>query len=177
MGASIDMLINPARRTLGYAKKLAEGIAPGSAARFPRFGERVVTTNHPTFVYGHLSIYPARVMTATGCDAAATAAATAPAHWPDLFKAGVECKDDPAGTIYPAFPEVFQRYVSGYEAAFDALSQLSDPVLLRPHPDEKVRETFPTIGMAMTFLLNNHVMMHLGQVSAWRRCVGLPSAM
>lgn len=174
MGASVDMIVRPAQRTLGYAKKLAEGIKPADAARFPRFGDTVVVTNHPTFVFGHLALYPARMLGFCGLDPTPI---VPPAAWPDLFKAGVECKDDPAGTVYPAFAEVFNAYVRNYEHAFKALDGLNDAAIMQPHPDEKIRETFPTLGIAMVFLLNNHVMMHLGQVSAWRRCFGLPAAM
>jgi hypothetical protein len=35
---------------------------------------------------------------------------------------------------------------------------------------------FPTIGGAVNFLLVGHVQMHLGQVSTWRRVMGLGSA-
>jgi hypothetical protein len=42
-------------------------------------------------------------------------------------------------------------------------------------PDESRRERFPTVGAATNFLLNDHLMFHAGQVSAWRRAVGLGS--
>jgi hypothetical protein len=35
----------------------------------------------------------------------------------------------------------------------------------------------PTIGAVANFLLSAHHMMHLGQVSAWRRAVGLGSVL
>jgi hypothetical protein len=35
---------------------------------------------------------------------------------------------------------------------------------------------WPCIGAAFNFLLSGHVMVHMGQVSAWRRCMGLPAA-
>ncbi|MEY4102879.1 MAG: hypothetical protein RL461_81, partial [Planctomycetota bacterium] len=39
------------------------------------------------------------------------------------------------------------------------------------------KERFPVLGQAVLFLCNNHQMMHLGQISAWRRVMGLGSAM
>ena len=38
------------------------------------------------------------------------------------------------------------------------------------------RELFPTLGAVVAFYLAGHVMNHLGQLSAWRRCIGLPPA-
>ena len=35
---------------------------------------------------------------------------------------------------------------------------------------------FPLLGGRVLFMCNNHLMMHLGQISAWRRCMGLPAA-
>lgn len=174
MGATMDMILKPAQRTLGYAKKLAEGVTPQTAARFPHFGDKTIITNHPTFVFGHLSLYPARILGFYGLDASAVAA---PAGWAELLKAGVECQDDPKGTIYPAWPVVFEQYVKSYESAIASLAAVNDSALMQPMPDEKVRETFPTLGIATVFMLNNHQMVHMGQVSAWRRCFGLPSAL
>ena len=31
--------------------------------------------------------------------------------------------------------------------------------------------------VALTFMLTSHFMLHMGQISTWRRCFGLPSAM
>jgi hypothetical protein len=33
----------------------------------------------------------------------------------------------------------------------------------------------PTVGAAVNFMLGGHLQMHLGQVSAWRRAMGLGS--
>jgi hypothetical protein len=41
----------------------------------------------------------------------------------------------------------------------------------------RIKEIFPFVGLAINFMLNNHNMMHVGQVSAWRRAMGLPSVM
>jgi hypothetical protein len=39
-----------------------------------------------------------------------------------------------------------------------------------------MRDLFPTIGAAINFYLIGHVQVHLGQISAWRRGMGLPPA-
>ena len=55
---------------------------------------------------------------------------------------------------------------------------MDDETFLKPNPNEgRMKELFPTIGAAVTFYLGGHVQMHLGQISAWRRAMGLTAAM
>ena len=178
MGHYLNFMIDSSRRGRGLAEKLAAGIKPDQAARKPHFetpaAAQVVDTNHPVFCYGHLALYPARMLKLVGLDAAPAAC---PPEWENLFKAGVPCHDDQEGTIYPSFEVVKTAFLKNMDAAYEALGKLDDKALLTVTPDDRYREFFPTVGIALNFLLNNHVMMHLGQVSAWRRCFGLPSAM
>jgi hypothetical protein len=39
-----------------------------------------------------------------------------------------------------------------------------------------MKQLFPTLGSVQTFYCGGHMMMHLGQMSAWRRMEGLGSA-
>lgn len=178
MGQVFEQLIIAARRGLGLAEKMLVGVTPQTFARKPRFettaGTKIIDCNHPAFVYGHLSLYPARLLTLAGLDPAPVAA---PAEFTDLFKAGVECKDDPEGTFYPSMDTITRTFYKGHDEAFDRISVLDDAVLQHPTPDERYRQHFPTVGVALTFMLTSHFMLHMGQVSTWRRCFGLPSAM
>ena len=50
----------------------------------------------------------------------------------------------------------------------------ADPAALAaPHPNEKSRAHFPTVGDYAIFLMTGHEMDHLGQIAAWRRAMGL----
>jgi len=178
MGQYMEMMLGGARRGRVYAEKLVVGIKAEQAARKPHFetpgAAQVVDTNHPTFVFGHLALYPARIAKFAGLDGAALAA---PAGWEELFKAGAPCVDDPDGKVYPGFDVVMKQYYKATDGLIAALEKVDDKALLAVTPDEKMRERFPLAGSAVNFMLNNHVMMHMGQVSAWRRCFGLASAM
>ena len=44
-------------------------------------------------------------------------------------------------------------------------------------PEGRYRDFFGTVGNAVTFITCSHPMMHLGQVSMWRRAMGLGSCM
>lgn len=178
MSMYTETITATAKTTIGYAELLTKGVTQGIAARKPVFettsGPKVIDANHATFVFGHLGLYPARVFTMLGFDGSAIAP---PAAWTELFKAGVPCQDDPSGTIYPKWDEVVAQYRRGYETVIPKLVTLDDSVFAAEHPDPKVRERFRTLGIAINFLLNNHQMVHLGQVSTWRRCFGLPGVM
>jgi len=178
VGQLIEVILTPARVTRGYMEKLLTGIRPEQAARKPRYETNAATitvdTNHPSFVIGHLGLYPARLLQLAGLDGTSVAA---PAEWEPLFKAGVACQDDPNGKIYPAFDSLVAHYFKATDAVFSKLAQVDDAALLMPTPEERYRERFPLAGAALNFMINNHVMVHMGQLSAWRRCFGLPSAM
>ena len=179
MGAFGESLAAIGIFSKGYGEVLLKGIAPEIAGRKPRFqtaeGLKVIDTNHPSFVFGHLALYPCRAWVMTG--AGDGGSVQAPSAWNDLFAAGVECKDDVEGTIYPKLDELAAKFFSAQDAACAYVRTLDDAVFARENPNEKMRSRFPTVGTALTFLLAAHPMMHFGQISTWRRCYGLPSAM
>ncbi|MBS0192317.1 MAG: hypothetical protein U0573_06800 [Phycisphaerales bacterium] len=178
MGQFLDQIVAASRRGRGFAEKAVVGVTPQLFARKPRFetsaGVKVVDANHPAFVYGHLALYPARIGSMLDLD---TSSFNAPADFSDLFKAGVECKDDPEGRIYPAMDRITAAFFSNYDALYEKMAKVDDSALLKATPEERYRAHFPTTGMAVAFMLTSHVMVHMGQVSTWRRCFGLPPLM
>lgn len=178
MGQVFEQIVTAGKRGRGLAEKMLVGITQQTFARKPRFetttGTKIVDCNHPAFVFGHLSLYPARLYGLVELDPAPVAT---PPEYSDLFKAGVECKDDPEGRIYPPMERLTHVFFRNYDAAYEKIATLDDARLQKPTPDERYRQFFPTVGVAVTFLFTSHFMMHMGQVSTWRRCFGLPSAM
>jgi hypothetical protein len=156
-----------------YAERLLAGVTPENSARFARPGGTVVRSNHPTFVLGHLCLYPVRVMQYLGLP-------TEPAAFPpeyELFKFGAECLEDPQGAIYPPYEELRQRYFESYAAAIATVEGAPDHLFDAPNPAEgRLRDLFPTVGSALNFYLVGHPQVHLGQISTWRRAMGLPPA-
>jgi hypothetical protein len=163
---------------LGYAELMLKDVQPKTFARLARVGNgadaKVVQSNHPAWVLGHLSIYQQRVMQLINKPAGATAL---PPRFEELFKNGSPCLDDPDGKIYPSMDEITGFYFKACKEAHLALSHTTDEVLMLPNPNEQSRARFATVGIACSFLTCGHHMVHLGQVSAWRRMMGLPSAM
>ncbi|TVQ75307.1 MAG: DinB family protein [Phycisphaeraceae bacterium] len=163
------VLIPSARTMLGYADRLLVGITPDNFARMPKG----VETNHPAFNFGHLAIYPEPMLRTLGRDDLAIDES----HYADIFGMKSQCKDDPEGNIYPHMTEVVERFRTRHEVVLGVLAETDDEVFGKTNPVEGMRERFPTIGAMTAFMLGGHAMMHLGQISAWRRCMGLGSAM
>ncbi|MCA9284257.1 MAG: DinB family protein [Phycisphaerales bacterium] len=162
--ATINACLKP---TIGYAEALLKDIPADKFAFSPH-----PTMNHPAFVVGHLSIYPNRLLSIMG---KSDLAVERPGY-DELFKAGTACVADPKK--YPGKDELTAYYLDRYKTLASVLESVSDETLAQPNPMEgRLREMFPTIGAATNFMANNHNMMHLGQLSSWRRAMGLPSVM
>jgi hypothetical protein len=172
-------LVPSAKRVAQYAELMLKDVDPAKAGSKPRGLQNVVIdTNTPTFVFGHLAIYPARVLSLLGRPESEVAAIKVSEQWEALFKAGAPCEDDVENTKYPSLAAVSAHFLKAHAAAMHALATAtSDEPLLAPFPDPARREVFPTVGAAVNFLMVGHPMVHLGQVSAWRRCMGLGAAM
>lgn len=170
MPNTVASVILPAARTsraLGEA--LLKGVRTEDFARHPKG----VLTNHPAWVYGHLSIYPDWMLGMIG-----KPELTRPREgFEPLFANKTECKDDPSGTIYPAMETITSHFMERMDAVIKAVAETDDAVFAKPNPSDAMKDRFPTVGAMVSFMLGSHCMMHLGQVSAWRRIMGLGSAM
>lgn len=159
---------------LGYAERLMQEITPETFARFANVGGTAINSNHPAFVLGHLSLYPEKIVSQLGHDATAI---TVSQKFQEVFHQSTTCQDDPDGTIYPAMDDVTKAFFEGYQLALEKLRAADDEVFQLPNPGEgRIKELFPTVGSMHTFYVGGHLMMHLGQMSAWRRMQGLSPA-
>lgn len=157
-----------------YAKRLLEGVKAEHFARLASPGGECVQSNHAAFIFGHLSLYPSRALAVLECDAGGS---KVPDGWEELFRPGAECRDDPDGSIYPPMERLTAFFFDASALAHNAVAEADDAALTAANPAEgRMREIFPTVGAMLGFYLGGHVQMHLGQMSAWRRAMGLPPA-
>lgn len=163
-------IVPMATTAMNYAKAVCAGIEDSQFGRKPEG----VDCNTPAWVIGHLAIYPDRVLEMIGRgDIART-----DERYQELFKAGTNAVDDADGSYYPPMQELLDRFVTRTEVVLEAITNADLAALEAENPVEgRFREMFPTVGAACGFLLCGHTMMHLGQISTWRRCMGLGSAM
>ncbi|MEX0876139.1 MAG: hypothetical protein WD114_01660 [Phycisphaerales bacterium] len=175
MGQIGELLTAMTGRTMGLADALSKGITPETAARQPRLDGKAIACNHPSFVYGHLAIYPEKIMRVIGAE---PGDAAVPANYGAVFEAGNECVDDPEGTIYPPFEEVLAHFNRASKTVIERVGVTDDKVFSCPiEGNERAAEFFGTAGVMASFMLHDHTMFHLGQLSTWRRAMGLGSAM
>lgn len=158
---------------MAYSERLLAGIPAEQFGKFADFGDRVVESNHPAFILGHLSLYPCRVVVDLGKDATAV---TPSDNFVKLFNKEAKCVHDADGTIYPAMEEIVKAFRLAYERATEVLDAASDSAFQTPNSNEAMRAKFPTTGAMHTFYMGGHFMVHMGQLSAWRRMMGLGAA-
>ena len=167
------MIAASARVGLGYAERLSKDVSADQFARFARIGDTVIESNHPAFIYGHLSLYAANVIDGVGGDAGPYRPSD---KYTELFSKDATCVDDPDGSIYPAMDEVTGKLFDGYRAVVEALDGAPDDCFMVENPNERMRPKFPTAGAMLGFYVGGHFMIHIGQMSAWRRAMGLGPA-
>jgi hypothetical protein len=173
MGRSLgNVIADSMALSVGYAERLLKDVTPAMFARFAAPAGKVIESNHPAFVYGHLSLYGPRIFAQLGKSGPIVSAG-----FETVFSKDAKCVDDPTGAIYPAMDRVTAAFFDGYKAAADLLRATPDEAFQQPNPMEgRMSELFPTLGSLHTFYSGGHLMMHLGQISAWRRMMGLGAA-
>lgn len=167
------MIAASARLGLGYAERLLQDVPADQFARLATVGDTTIQSNHPAFIYGHLSLYACRVIEGVGSDATSY---TPSNEFEKVFSKDATCVDDPDGTIYPAMDEITSALLNNYRAAAEALDSAADEVFMTENPNEVMRAKFPTTGAMHAFYIGGHFMLHMGQMSAWRRIMGMPPA-
>jgi hypothetical protein len=167
------LIADSGKVSLGYAKRLIVGISPSQFGRFATGSSGEIVSNHPAFVYGHLSLYACRIVEQLGKDASSIKPSEL---YTERFNHTANCIDDADGTLYPPMDELVEKVVTGYEAAIDALNDADDSLFTIPNVNEAMRSKFATNGSMQAFYIGGHFMYHMGQVSAWRRMIGLGQA-
>lgn len=149
---------------LMYAGLLVNQIPDPQMAEQPK-----PAMNHAAWVIGHL---------ANTCDFMGSMLDLDPAcppSWSDLFGGGSTPTNDRAR--YPDKQTLLDALANGHQRVGEAFAQATAAALAAPLPNEKMRQRFATVGKLLVFGLTAHEMVHLGQLSAWRRANGLAPVM
>ncbi len=168
-----SMIAESAKMSVGYAERLLKDLPESQFARFAEVGGQAIESNHPAFILGHLSLYPSRVVSELGGDATAIKPSS---KFEALFSPSATCLDDPDGTLYPPMNEITEKFFAAHNAAIETLLASDDALFTAENPNERMRTRFSTLGAMHAFYLGGHMMIHMGQFSAWRRALGLGAA-
>lgn len=159
-----EIILPGARLTLGLAQAMTADIPAEKFARKPQG----VDTNHPAWAIGHLSNYGDKLLELLG----RPELAKPNEKFTKLFKDGTPCTDDADGSVYPSKEEIMSRFLDRMNTTIDAVAAAEGSVLSAAN-ETMMGDRFPTVGAVANFLLGHHVMMHVGQISAWRRMMGM----
>ena len=160
----LEHILTVGERTLGYAQALVSDIDEEAMCRQP-----AGLVNHPAWELGHIALVSQFASALLGV------APTLPEAWMPLFTIGSQPTDDRAA--YPSTAELLAAVESRQALLTDAMRNADPSAFEAPTPDEKLRAIFPTVGDLVTSAMTSHIAVHLGQLSAWRKAMGLPSAL
>jgi hypothetical protein len=166
MAAIAESIVQPAQIMLWMGQKLCEDIPDDKFAY-----QAIENLAHPAFIMGHITLYAEHILDFAG----KSDLAQHDEQWQKLFGAGVECVNDPEH--YPDKSSILKRFSERYAVALEAVARISDDTLLSANDTGRMEDRFTTKAALLDFILNSHPMMHLGQISAWRRVIGLGSVL
>ncbi len=152
--------------TMGYARLLSEDIDDARFAEQPAPG-----LNHPAWVLGHLAICTDYAAGLLGLPAAC------PKPWAQLFGPGSTPRPD--RSIYPAKVDLLNVLEKGHERVTKAARNADPESIAQPHTLEIafLKGPLPTVGDLLAHLMTTHEAAHLGQLSTWRRILGMPGVL
>jgi hypothetical protein len=145
-----------------YCQTLASDIADERMAEQP-----VPGVNHPAWIIGHLAYSADLMIGRLGGEK------VLPAEWTELFKQGSSPSANRGD--YPSKDDLLKGLENSFACARAAICGASDEALATPSTNPKMREALPTLREGSAFILTGHFGVHLGQLSTWRRLVGMPA--
>ena len=122
--------------------------------------------NSPAWLLGHLAWAADFVPALLGLD---------PAHGKD-WAAKFSAKSRPTAdrSAYPSKVALLDALRDAHSRASGALDRITPEALAAELPDATFRTIMPTVGDAVFHVLTTHEATHAGQLSAWRRVLGMP---
>ena len=165
----IETIIKQYDFNLKYAVALVQDISEDQMTTAPSNG----LENHPTFTLGHLVSGSAMLAEDLG------AKFEMPDNWAELFirkGPGDPRKPDKNISKYPS-KELLINELEHQHNKVKSLLKIADENKLRENIKWRFNSYMPTLLDVVIFMCVNHEAMHLGQLAAWRRAMGLKSAL
>ena len=151
------------RMVRGYYMHLLDGVTPETFARRPEG----VVSNHPAFILGHVAFYSNRIMNALGVETDYFTDGSS-----EIYVMDAECVDAADGALYHPMAESVKLFGDVMDTVIETLPTVDSSAFERDSTGTPFADVIPTMGGVANFVLVAHPMMHAGQFSAWRRCMG-----
>lgn len=121
--------------------------------------------NHPAWLFGHAGVYHSVIVALLKGE---------PFDNPWDAPCGKNSSPLTDRSAYPSKDEILKSYADGVAAACDAIATAPAEAWTAPFEHPTWGKQFETVGPAVVFLATTHQALHLGQLSGWRRAMGLP---
>jgi hypothetical protein len=148
------------RFLLQYGERMVADVADERLAEQPLAG-----VNHPAWILGHLAYSADRACAVLGGEKHLDKA------WHERFGPGSTMTD--VRSDYPPKAELLATVAREFERARELAALATAEQVAQTNPNRMLRGALPTVHDAVSFLLTGHLGIHLGQLSAWRRMIGL----
>jgi hypothetical protein len=159
------MTMKPALHSFAYALDfLREQVADVTDKDMTAQPNGVV--NHPAWTIGHITAAVHLLSRTIGVPK------WLPTEWVQHYRTGSTPISD-AGP-YDSKHELLSKLREAQTKITQAIEQMNDSQLDVVFPAEAFRDVFPTIRHALTQVLIGHTSFHVGQLSLWRKAMGLP---
>lgn len=148
---------------VGYCRMLLAEIADVRMTEQPLPG-----VNHPAWILGHLAFSADLAVSRLGGEK------VLPTAWVPRYGPGSTVSA--IRSDYPSKDELLQAVEQRFEKARQ-LGQVATPEQLAvpsASANPAMKAALPTMRESIAFLLTAHLAVHLGQLSTWRRMIGLP---
>lgn len=165
MSHAINGLIFCFKKNLDYAPKLVADLSESQMAAQP-VENLPAAANHPAWVLSHLNVYLPIIEALIKGE---------PFEDPKPHPFGMQSKPESDRSIYAPKAELVNEFVNQHESIIRLLEKSDDSILAQPVALPRWQAIMPLAGIALPYLMLNHENGHLGQVSTWRRVLGLPS--
>lgn len=153
------------KKNLDYGAKLVADLTDEQMIGQP-LGKLAAPANHPAWVLSHLNLYlPIMESLILG------------ESFPDpkTHRFGMTSKPELDVSLYAPKAVLLAEFGKGHQRVIDLLEQSDESILALPVSLERWKAAMPVVGLVLPYLMLNHENCHLGQISAWRRVLGLPS--
>ena len=147
---------------LDYLRDQVADVAPADMVAKPNG-----IANHPAWVIGHLTYTCQMLGGVVGVPE------WLPDDWTKRFGTGSAPVADVG--VYEPKDKLLAILRDAQSRITRAVEGLDVARLDEPFPDPAYRDVFPTVRHALTQVLVGHAAFHVGQVSVWRKAMGLPA--
>lgn len=164
LNTSMKIVLHSFAYCLDYLREQVADLGSGEIVAQP---DGII--NHPAWVIGHLTV---------SCQALGGEIGLRewlPTDWPRKY--GTNSTPVPDASAYADKNELLRSLADAQTRITAAVEQLSDDQLDQTLPDENYRILLPTVRHAITQVLVAHPANHIGQITLWRRAMGLSQMM